>query len=285
MEIGLVKLGQLLARCWERAETETAAVIATKYHAPCEEEITFLFTGELRAIILAASNARHIESAFMEDLREQIPDLPEDAERRLKGLIARVNFHRRQHESRHSAADLGVVVRRPFVELTNSGRHLHLRLDAGRGLLAQAKLGRTADAARGFSWGRLRPSQMRLIPIRAGYYSFLLYRLVGSDGRELRPLRWQLCDGQESVDSIKQWLRADAFPNEKSSAEIIRALVAGSVGTEDPTIIDDLIDPLTDGGRTIDIDVFWPEGTAPPGTVELERYVQEPQKVFQLLRR
>ena len=106
MEMKLTHLAQLLGECWNAAERETASLIAEKYHAPNEENLTFLFSGELRALVENASATRQIESAFLIDLRSSIPNLPERVAHYARGLLARVTFHGR----RHAIAELGDIV-------------------------------------------------------------------------------------------------------------------------------------------------------------------------------
>lgn len=277
MEVRLTSLGRVIERCWKCAEQETSNAVARKYHAPNEEQLTFLFASELRAVVAEASSTGEVERAFRADLRS-ISGLDDDAARRASSkLIARVNFHGRQHEGKKSASDLGIVIRRPLVRLTPYGARLELRRDQAIGLLAQAKLRRLAAPKKS---GRLTRKQARLFPERSAYYSLLLYRLDGQNTDELKPFRWQLCK-EHTVEQVKSWLRSDAFPEEMSSLQIIRKLFDGTIGTKDAAIIQTIIDaPATSEARFIDIQIFWPEGAPPPPRfLELRRHAQELQVV------
>ncbi len=280
MEIRLVRVGQLVARCWEDAERATGVAVAEKYPAPDEEQVTFLFGGELRTTVALASQARRFEYALLADLRTTIRDLASaDAAKLTTGLIARVNLHRRHHEGRHSASDLGLVMTRPVVHLVSSATRIETRRDHAQALLAQAKLGRRSDHADGaFTWGRLTKAQERLLPERSEYGSLLLYRLEGKTASELRPFRWQLCRGH-TVPEIKSWLRSDAFPDELSSSDVIGKLVARVVGTDDSSIIGTIIDPEVSSLKVIEIRVFWPDGSGPADTLSLRRRAAEIRKM------
>lgn len=87
----------------------------------------------------AASAAGRFSKAFLADLHDAYPSKSFD-ERKFEGLGARVNFHNRYHEGRRSAADVGLVVRRPTV-VPIANRTFKIIRNAGRGLLVQAKLG------------------------------------------------------------------------------------------------------------------------------------------------
>jgi len=97
MEIELQNLGAVVANCWERAEETTRKAVAEKYFVPGEEQITFLFGGELRAADTDASNGRQFEAAFLEDLQKEFPDMAIGSLLHFNGLIARVNLHNRWH--------------------------------------------------------------------------------------------------------------------------------------------------------------------------------------------
>jgi hypothetical protein len=127
-EIRLTTLGRLIEQCWNSAKTDTANSISQKYHGPNEEQLTFLFASELRNAIAEASTTHKIERAFLSDLKNQIPNVDRVASN-CGGLIARVNFHGRQHEGRRSASDLGLVIRRPLVRIDPSGKRIEIHED------------------------------------------------------------------------------------------------------------------------------------------------------------
>jgi hypothetical protein len=273
-EVKLTTLGKLIERCWNQAETETAKAVAEKHHSPNEEEVTFLFTGELRATVEAASVAGEVEGAFLTDLRS-IPDLDDALARDgSSGLVARVNFHGRQHEGKKSASDVGIVIRRPLVQRTSYPARIELHQDHAIGLLAQAKLGHCEVSANSIcTWkSGLTQNQVRLFTELCDYYSLLLFRLAGQ--KELRPFRWQLCKSH-TIAEVKRWFRSDTFPEEASSSHVIRNLFAGRIGTTDAAVIQTIIDAPASGGRFIDLHISWPDDVAPSAFLELQQYEQK----------
>ena len=155
MDVTLTTLGQLIARCWNRAEDSVRGLVAQKHPAPSEELLTDLFAGELRVAVAKASKGRDVEAAFLTDLRRSIPHFDLDVARRASGLVARVNLHGHWHEGKLSAADLGIVVTRPRVQFAWGGTRVEFRRDHATGLLAQAKLGRCANRVGGHTWDYL----------------------------------------------------------------------------------------------------------------------------------
>jgi hypothetical protein len=151
--------------------------VAQRHPAPDEDEITFLFSGELRNSVTEASETGSVEEAFLKDLRQSIPASALDMRQWTRGLVARVNRHSRWNEGKVSGADLGVVIMRPLVQLGFRGNSIEFRRDHATGLLAQAKLGRPGRS--GHAWDGLTRPQEDLYPKRREYYSLLLYRLNG----------------------------------------------------------------------------------------------------------
>lgn len=275
MEVTLKNLAQLIARCWNRAEESVRLLVAQKYTAPSEELLTDLFAGELREAVAQASRAREVEAAFLSDLRRAIPEfdhLEHNVAPRVRGLVARVNLHGHPHEGSLSAADIGIVATRPSVDL--AWGQVKFQRDRATGLLAQAKLGRPANrVGRRHTWGRLTGTQERLFPNRRDYYSLLLYRINGQKANELEAFGWQICR-EHTVTQVKRWLRSDSFPGEISSSDVLRKLFARTIGTENPKTIQTIIDPASSSVRSIDIQIFWPDGAGPPPLIEL-RHQQE----------
>jgi hypothetical protein len=269
MIIELQNLGAVVASCWERAEETTRQAVAEKYSAPGEEQVTFLFGGELRAAVTDASNGRQFEAAFLEDLQREFHDIATDSLSNFNGLIARVNLHNRWHEGRYSASDLGVVIRRPFVQRVGA-YEVEIVQDQCSALLAQAKLGRPDEKHEGrMKWGKLTKKQATLIPTHQDYYALLLYRLAGTSGNDLSQFGWQLCRNH-SVPKIKAWLRDDRFPEEIRSRDMIWGLSAGVVGTGSESVIERCIDPQNTRAGAIEIHVFWPPGEGPLNQVSLQ---------------
>jgi len=284
MDIKLNLLEMVVQECWSRAEDNVIQSVAQKHHAPQEDEITFLFCGELRREVERVSDAGGVEAAFLADLLGAIPDLRTDITRTFHGLIARVNQHPRWHEGKISGADLGVVVVRPVVRLGFRGSGINFIQDHARGLLAQAKLGRQPNlSTNGHEWDGLTESQKRLYPKRRGYYSLLLYRLRGANADQLTAFGWQLCEGH-TLRHVKKWLKTDAFPAEILSSEVIGRLFDGSIGTDDPKIIEKVIDPPKSAVRSVTIHIFWPDGKGPPPSFPLRLHQQGCQQVQQRVR-
>ena len=262
MDIELRNLGDVVAKCWERAEETTRQAVAEKHIAPAEEHLTVLFGGELRAAVAKASGRREFEEAFLEDVQREFPDVDVGVVSEFNGLIAQVNLHNRWHEGRLSAADVGVVICRPSVYRVGTNEVQIVR-DQRRALLAQAKLGRADEKREGrVKWRNLSKKQEDLIPTHKDYYSLLLYRLAGSSRNELAPFSWQLCR-KHSVPEIKEWLRDGSFPEEIRSRDVIRGLSDGAVGTDSESVIERCIDPRNTRAGAIEIRVFWPDGEGP----------------------
>ncbi len=283
MPFRLREVGRAIAACWVSAEASTKQEIAEKYPRPSEENITFLFSGQLRCVVEEASKAGRFNGAFLRDMREHFPSLSDDILRRCSGLIARVNFHTRSHEGRLSAADLGVAITRPQVERISETEFRVLR-DKARALLVQAKLGRYSPGQSGrLKWGDLSPPQQKLIPGLEAYYALLLYRFELEN--QLARFGWQLCQGS-NVDDINLWLRNDTFPSEANSPKIIHGLTMGTLRTDSRTVIENLIDPSSSKATAIEIRIFWPDGKGPPpGALRLRNPVREAnrQRVSQTL--
>ena len=270
MEILLERTGRAVAKCWERAEAATTFAIAQKHPHPSEEEITFIFFGELRDAVQKASNARELEQAFVTDLRTQLPGLSADGVRQIPGLVARVNQHGRWHEGHKSGSDLGVVITRPIVHKHAGGHSVEITRGHARGLLAQAKLGkiRKPNSER-FKFRGLTGTQKRIIPKHHSYYWLLLYRLQDLD-MNLEPFGWQSCRDR-SVGEISDWLQSGTFPAEMSSATLIQKLSTGGVGTDSLSVVEALIDPEASQPRSVEIEVFWPEGAGPRTAILLQQ--------------
>jgi hypothetical protein len=281
LEIKLTHLAKLLEDCWDSAELETAKLVGRKYPAPNEENLTFLFSGELRSMVEQASEARKIESAFLSDLRATIHNLPYRVEEHARGLVARVTFHGRWHEGHRSAADMGIVVTRPIVDVSLGHTRIEFRRDHATGLLAQAKLACFVNAEESrLRWGTLTPSQVRKFSKRSDYYSLLLYRLGGPTRNELKTFGWQLCKGHTSR-AAQQWLESDAFPDELSSRAILGRLFARTIGSEDPNALESIIDPTEPGAHAIELHISWPDGDGPPPSMSLQECQNQPQQVRQ----
>lgn len=279
MEVILTALTKVVQNCWTEAEEKTREAVG-RYFGPSEETLTFLFARELGISVEHASQTRKVERAFLDDLRKSIFGIPDLTVERAAGLIARVNFHTRYHEGNLSAADLGLVIRRPFVTKNATSLKIELREDHATGLLAQAKLGTPAKTKpNSYTWGYFTDNQQDLYSKRCDYYSLLLYRLAGDKKGDLKPFMWQLCHGYD-LDTAQQWLSSDDFPNERPSSVILKDLFAGKIGTTKLLGLKDIIDPGSPGSCTIEIQIFWPDHKKPPKSI----YVKQSHHIQQVLR-
>lgn len=284
MEVKLNRLARVVTECWAQAESKLTEVIAEKHPNPSEELITDLLAGEIRASVARASSTHKIERAFLEDLKYQIPNLAVSDVRRFGGLIASVTPHTKPHESKISAADLGIVILRPQVWLNGWGNDtIECSRDHATGLLAQAKLGQHKKRRNEYSWNPLKKAQEDLFPKRHTYYSLLLYRLKGKQLSEFEPLRWQLCR-DHLVTEIKEWFRSSLFPQEQSSAEVLKKLFDGKIGTKDARIIESVIAPIKGDCRSIEVRIFWPDGSGPPPSFHRQHNHQQSVSMQRLYR-
>jgi hypothetical protein len=276
----LKHLGRLIANCWSRAEDEVKSLIAEKYHGPAEENITFLLAGELRKELVTASRDGKVARAFLDDL-QSIGGVRSEDVRNFDGLMARVVFHRRTHESRRSASDLGVIINQPRLRFL-SPREIVVERDCRRGLLAQAKLFRAEEDHRR-KQSRLTKSQERLIPGRMSYYALLAYRVERQSGN-LDSLAWQVCRKEHTLKDVKAWLREHTFPNEERTYDVIRRLAAGRIGTDNPAVVNEIVDDASTT-RVIEVHLHWPEDRRPPPQVIHVRRSSVAQRVVQPVRR
>jgi len=280
MQVRLNTLGQVIAKCWVEAEEATAKAIAEKYPDPEEENITFLFAGELRAAVAHASSKNAFANAFSADLQQALPGFGRDVSSKAAGLMARVNLHSRRHEGRRSGSDLGVIITQPSVRRHSVLPQVEIVRDHARALLAQAKLNKRKARRDGrMSWRSLTRPQKKILPDHSEYSALLLYRLEGSVRSKLAPFQWQSCKGH-SIEDIENWLRAGNFPKEISSAEVIRDLSIGTLGTDAGPAVESLADPPSTWPSSIEIRVFWPDGEGPPEHLYLQSVAKQVAKQY-----
>jgi hypothetical protein len=251
--------------------------VAEKHPDPTEEQITFLFSGELREAVERSSLAGQFAAAFQWDLLAHPPPMPAAIDPLSgRGLVGRVNFHHRQHEGRRSGSDLGVIVTRPSVSwVANSLRIQH---DCRRALLAQAKLNKHKKSNdRPPPWGSLTKRQQAQIPQLRDFYALLLYTLGGAGRDRLERFRWQSCKDRE-VAEIQDWLISGVLPGELSSTDVIKGLFDGNLGTDASSTIDALVDPPSSYAGAIEIRIHWPDDQPRPDEIRLLRQ-PERQKV------
>lgn len=275
MPIVLKELTRAIVDCWESAEASTAKAIAEKYHNPAEENITFLFGGELRASVSLASQQCTFAAAFAADIRRSLSLSPRDSGALVltEGLIGRVNLHGRHHEGRLSGCDLGILVCRPTVEDSFGSSQIRILRNQRRGLMAQAKLNaRQGGRNGGVSWGSLTSKQKVFLPRHAEYSALLLYQLDREPRNKLAPFRWQPIRSG-GIAEIQAWLRDGNFPDEMSSADMIRGLSEGQLGTGNESVLKSIIDPQSSWPNVIEIQLDWPDDQAPPESLWVEREV------------
>jgi hypothetical protein len=258
------------------AEEEARAAIREKYWGLAEEQITFLFSGAFRGAVESASRARRFEVAFIADLVASCPHLHSAIADVAAGLMGSVNFHNRYHEGKLSGADIGFLVTQLWAERSGWPEEVRIETQYTRALLAQAKLGRLKTMQRNsadkISWRGLTAPQKQLIPQHAKYYSLLLYRLTDAESRVLGAFRWQLCN-DSSVSDIQKWLRRGGFPAERDSVDVIGALAAGTVGTDNQQVCSMIADPRSSPAQYIEIRVAWLDSRRPPDGLALRRRV------------
>jgi len=75
------------------------------------------------------------------------------------------------------------------------------------------------------------------------------------------------------VYDIQEWLRRGDFPAERDSADVIGALAAGMVGTDDEQVCSTIANPRSSPVQCIEIRVSWPDGRIPPDGVTLRQNV------------
>jgi hypothetical protein len=264
LDIPLRHLGSVVAECWDEAEAQTSKSIEQKYFDPQEEHVTFLFASELRGTLNTATQNGRIDRAFRGDLDRALPAYAHQI-LDCSGLVARATFHGRHHEGRVSGSDLGLVVRHPKATLDPFDHTIELQPQDATGMLAQAKIGSDVGPA-AKRWGRLSRNQPRLISPHLEYFSLLLYRVGGESANKLLPFSWQPCSGHQ-VENIESWLKAGAFPSELTSTEVINRIFQGKIGTNDPAIIQRVIDPVNGGRSIINIEIDWPDDARPPATL------------------
>ena len=243
----------ILIACWGVAEKDLQRDIAACYPDADEEFITQFFHGKFGAVLSYASQCKHIEHAFYEELKNAFPSLTSELHQIADGLIAEIALHKRATE-RITGGDIGIFIVRP--QVYDDGYYLKIS-DYRRGLLCQAKLKNQKG-----KWGTFTERQLQVLPDRLPYLGLLLYSYEDKVRRNLNPFAWQLC---HSIDfsEILAALRQDNFPSLVSSDHIITNLGYGNIGTDDGDIIDSVISPAKNPALVIR--VTWPDNKRPPG--------------------
>lgn len=243
----------VLIDCWEVAEKNLRHDIDAYHPDSGEEFITQLFYGKYAAILSYASQCKHIENAFFEDLKAAFTLPTNHLAGVSTGLIGEITLHKRATE-RITGGDIGLLIIRP--QVYNDGYNLNVS-DYRRGLLCQAKL-----KNRKGKWGNFTERQRIVLPDQLKYLGLLLYSYEDEERHKLDKFRWQVCDSIDFLE-VENSLRQDSFPNLVSSDHIIENIGYGTLGTDDDDIIDSLISPSKN--PTLIIRITWPDGQGPPG--------------------
>jgi hypothetical protein len=253
-------LAKLLSECWKDAEVNLQDNIQQHCPGIAEEAITQSFHAELSRTLSTASENRTIERAFQSDLKMSFlgrgHEFEFDPRLVARNLVADVTLHKRQTEAA-TGGDMGLLIIRPEVKLGNSSLRIS---DYRRGLLAQAKL--KGDKG----WGPFTKNQEEILPQRLDYLTLLLYGYEDHARRILRPFTWQLAQGL-SFEALKNSLRTGTFHNTLDSAEIIRSLSEGRIGTAEDSTIDNVISPA--GNPVLVLRVHWPKNAHPGSSVRV----------------
>lgn len=251
LPIPIPSVVKVISKCWIESEKQLRYSIKKKHQDSDEDFITRLFHDEFKESLNKDSETKKIETAFLIDLRDALPELAYSGELTnvSSGLIASSTLHPIEIEKK-TGGDLGLSINRPNVVLTSQG-YSKLQVDFyRRGLLCQAKVKR-----RNGRWGRLTDNQEKVLADRLSYLSLLLYEYVDSKRTNLMPFKWQLCNFF-SVTEIKNWLGSDGFPSLSKSDEIINLLGNNEIGTDDISEIEKFICPET--RPSLEINIWWP---------------------------
>ena len=269
-DIPLTKTLNVLAGCVMAAEEDTRERIHTSFPRACEDELTTVFQMALHDVFDRSDTTRALSSAFAFDLQQTrfVNVDYHTATAAATGLTATASWHDRQTEKK-TGGDFGFVLIRPSAHLKDFGSEIRISTGHGSGILVQAK-----KKPFGKNWGTFTPQQKQILPPRLEYLWLCLYRLADRENRDLAPFEWTDCKGSSLID-VGGWLKADTFPRKFSSAQVVRSLGEGRIGTSDPEIISGVIAP--EGCRTLVIRLDWPNGKPPRPAVSVNRQQQQQQ--------
>ena len=271
----------LVARAWAEAEEATLRLLAQKHWDQDEEFVTELFRGEFRQSVQGLAETDAIGTAFLQDLHSQFPALMFRTELSwlATGVSATTTFHPREVE-RRTGGDLGIVLLRPSVESGLYADTLEIHQDYARGILCQAKVNQRPRKSGKAYWGGLTSRQKEVLPSRTRYLALLLYKYAEENRRSLLPFLWQVCEGV-TVAEIEGWLKNDTFPDLWRSANILEGLGDCTIGSDDPTVIEELIAPRVRDALVIRIG--WPSEDPPPDTLTIAESHRVRQRQVQAL--
>jgi hypothetical protein len=249
---------EVIAASCEAAEKAVRQLIERKYDSADEEFITRLFHGELRFALKIATEQRAISDAFHADLTAALSSaFDSDTLQNLAAdIFAESRFHKRSIEA-ETGADFGLLIVRPFVQYT--GHSLAITM-AKQGLLCQAKL-RHEDG-----WDTLTKNQKKVLKNRTHFLSLVLYSYADKQLTKLNPIEWQPGNGV-TLRKLSNWLKYESFPKKISTADLVRTLGNGELGTDDEALIRDVIDRSNVPVIVITID--WPDDRRPDSEIEV----------------
>lgn len=263
-------VAKLIAGCWADSENALCSSIREKHPDLDEVFITRLFHDELRQTFKKVSDEGKVEEAFLKDLRKAFPIYAYSGflGKISSGLVASVTLHPTEIEKR-TGGDLGLLLARPNI---NESCDYGTKLVVGgyrRGLLCQAKIRR-----RDGKWGEFSENQEKILANHLDSLALLLYEYSDVERKRLSPFQWQLCE-DSSFSQVQEWIKVDRFPLLQDSEQIISSLGENRIGTDNSTIIEDVVCPKTRSYMTIDIS--WP-GKPRDFEVRVNREIDQKQK-------
>jgi len=191
------------------------------------------------------------------------------------GLIAEVSWHPRHVEGKQkiegeketgTGGDFGLTISQP--NIAHKHKEIVIESEGYRsGLLVQTKLESLSE-----KYGDLTTKQELVLKGRMGFLSLLLYNI---HGEALNNLQWILCKGYKLQDA-KRWLEEGVFPNSNSTAEIIEMLGKGSIGTDDESIIKNII--LAEHRNAFSIRIYWKDSDFKSSLNRLNENMQKPKE-------
>jgi hypothetical protein len=256
------------------AETMLKEQIKLYHHDVNEEFITTLFHNYVKNKLYEASQEKHIETAFLDDLKTALgdhlifeSDLQGKLQQEAEGLIADIVLHNKQQEGR-TGGDFGLVIVRPQIIKVDESS-LEIKKGRTSGLLCQAKLKNRKE-----EWGRFTPNQKKILPKFLDFMSLVLYSYLDEKRSELNSFTWKSCKGK-SFSEIKILLKEGDLEGLLGTTDIIMRLGQNEIGTEEQKLIDEVISPST--RQHFEIRIYWPNDADPKGTVALQLQEQQRQ--------
>lgn len=262
---------EVIAASCEAAERAVRRQIKRKYDSADEEFITRLFHGELRFALRTATEKRAISDAFHADLTAALSGLFDlhTLQNLSADVFAESRFHRRSVETK-TGGDFGLLIVRPFLQFTD--HYLAITM-AKQGLLCQAKLRHESV------WDSLTDNQNEVLKNRTQFLSLVLYSYANEELTKLNPIEWQPCNGV-TLRRLSKWLKDGSFPKKVSTAELVRALGNGELGTDDEAIVRDVI--AQSNVLVIVITIDWPDDRRPDPEIQVSVLQHAQQQLQQI---